>query len=560
MKLPKFLRALRSRIADRQRQRPLRRQLALQSLEPRQLMYAQAILSNGILRIQADNYGSDVEVANQGTEVVVISHQYGLNSELARVASNLTQKIEFEGGARSDNFVNNTSLPSVANGWDGDDVLAGGSASDRFNGGNGIDHLYGGSGIDRLEGGLGDDTLHGGIGADSLYGGDGHDTLFGDDGNDKLYGQLGWDTLYGGDGADLLYGGDGNDNLYGDDGNDKLYGEVHDDTLEGGDGDDYLSGGKGTDTLRGQDGDDVLQGDSGNDLLEGGDDNDSLYGSDGIDVLHGGDGNDGLYGGSGADDLVGGTGADRFLRLIDGSIASHFADLPSDLQPEDVMLSFRNGNNESVDLGDDTFLAASAVWSDADITRVDGALANLVDSTGNNQLLRTSDGSAVTFVRQGVLLNALTGVVNTSFLAWNSDGTISVVNNAFTSVSPLKQTIFHEIAHNWDESDENSLIGEFRAVAGWRGSFVALGNGWERATEKNSIWWFVDKNSGLDGFARVYGKFNPLEDFATTFEAYVMAKKGLSVQGDGAPESAPAISKRLHDRFEVLDRIFANFR
>jgi hypothetical protein len=85
------------------------------------------------------------------------------------------QRVEFYGGAGDDVFINNTSLPSVA---------------------------WGGEGNDTLRGGAGEDTLYGGFGDDILYGGAGDDTLFGEDGDDGLFGGLGTNTLYGGNGDD----------------------------------------------------------------------------------------------------------------------------------------------------------------------------------------------------------------------------------------------------------------------------------------------------------------------------------------------------------------------
>lgn len=76
-----------------------------------------------------------------------------------------------------------------------------------------------------------------------LYGYDGDDILTGGSGNDLLRGGTGDDELIGGAGNDLLIGGAGNDQITGDAGSDTLYFEALDNTtLTGG------TGGNGTDT------------------------------------------------------------------------------------------------------------------------------------------------------------------------------------------------------------------------------------------------------------------------------------------------------------------------
>lgn len=228
------------------------------------------------------------------------------------------------------------------------------------------------------------------------------------------------------------------------------------------------------------------------------------------------------------------------------------------------MISFSNGNNRVVNLAGNPTHAAAATWTDGEIVQVDAVLADLVEATGNNRLLRSSDGRPVSFVRQGELREftpfAPLGPVDTGTLAWNGNGTFAVADNAFAAQMPFAQIIFHEIGHNWDEPDENRLISEFRKVAGWIALPwpIPLGSGWEQAGD-GSNWWFVDKNTGLDGFADTYGKTNPLEDFATSFAAYLMAKNRLSVTVDQTSQSAPAVSKRLRDRFVVLDKVLASF-
>ena len=547
------------------RRRHRSRRLTLQRLEPRQLLFASAILDDGVLRIDADNGGSDVEVANRGADVAVISHQYGWHYELTRAPARQVDRIFFSGGSGADKFVNNTSIPSDAYGRAGHDQLIGGSRTDRLHGGDGNDRLNGRDGVDHIWGNRHNDIIWGGGGDDWLYGGDGNDNVNGGSGHDHVEGNQGADRLNGDTGNDRLFGGWGNDILRGHSGDDLLRGEGNADTLEGGDGLDRLYGGEGDDTLRGQRGDDQLFGQGGADLLDGGDQHDRLYGGDGADVLNGGNGRDSLYGGNGDDRLTGGAGADRFLRVFDGTFASLFSDLPLDATSIDVTIPFVNGAAENVQLGNQLIAAAPAIWADPEIVTMDAALANLVELTASNTLLRTADGRVISFVRQGQLRDldstGRLGAINTGYLGWNSGGgRISLADNGFIAAEPVAQTIYHEIGHNWDEKAENSQFLEFYQVAGWAPVALleyqgvdferATGDGWENLA-------FIDRDSGLDGFARGYGKTNPLEDFATSFAAYVMAESGADYVGNTI-ESPAAISRRMSERFTVLDDVFAS--
>ena len=98
----------------------------------------------------------------------------------------------------------------------------------------GIESLHGSSNDDQLTvtgsvgfellGFDGDDLISGGSGVDRLVGGNGNDTLEGNDGNDLLFGQLGDDTLFGGLGNDVLAGGPGSDTLQNNPGDDEQVG------------------------------------------------------------------------------------------------------------------------------------------------------------------------------------------------------------------------------------------------------------------------------------------------------------------------------------------------
>jgi Ca2+-binding RTX toxin-like protein len=119
------------------------------------------------------------------------------------VNASAVRQIVFHGGAGDDYFVNQTAIPCIAYGDDGDDTLIGGSGNDVLLGGAGNDVLNGGDGNDILYGGDGNDRLFGGKGADVLYDGAGNDYLNGasmipadnDGSRDLLYGQAGNDTF-----------------------------------------------------------------------------------------------------------------------------------------------------------------------------------------------------------------------------------------------------------------------------------------------------------------------------------------------------------------------------
>ena len=156
------------------------------------------------------------------------------------------------------------------------------------------------------------------------------------------------------------------------------------------------------------------------------------------------------------------------------------------------------------------------------------------------------------------------GSTNRRLLGWNNPGSpnFAIVQNSFDAgVDEIHRTVFHELGHNWDEPGENSFASEFRNVAGWRDfSGRTVPSGYEKGDDNSDAWknwYFVDRDASIDGFARDYGKMNPLEDFATSFAAFMMAYTGRSYQSgltlDGF-ESPEEISERMEDRFDVFYR------
>lgn len=326
-------------------------------------------------------------------------------------------------------------------------------------------------------------------------------------------------------------------------------------------------------TLIGGSGDDRLSGGSGIDFLYGGDDNDQLYGGGGTDILYGGNGQDGLFGGAGNDSLHGGEGADRFIQMVrleDMEATrpnwyefwklpgNRIADQSVDVSPEDVRVYFRDSESTTTiqnRRGPASFAAAQ--WTDEEVLVVDQALGVMAERTGNNALLRTTAGEELSFTRHGTRLNPYAS--GDQILGWNSGGgRISITDDGLTTEAEARATIYHEVAHNFD--DESSATSPFRIASGWRvyvdptlilsSPFLkhkqGIVNRWANTqgyTRSADGKWMYRSGSA---FAREYGKENPNEDFASSFEAYFQ-KFG----GDGS-----FFANRIPDKIAVLDRFF----
>lgn len=325
------------------------------------------------------------------------------------------------------------------------------------------------------------------------------------------------------------FGNGGNDYLEGYQAADHLDGGSGNDTLVGYGGNDTLVGGAGNDTLRGMSGADELWGDSGADVLSGGEGDDSLYGGSGADQLFGEAGDDGLFGGVGeADRLTGGEGEDRFLVNLRTIRERYWAsdwdrirghrsyrtvtraeDTVTDATAADSVTQFRDLGQTRLSVMIFGSVAFSAgTWSDRDIETIDGALRNLHQQTGNTRLLKTAAGRNLVFERVG---NQISGPGNLG--GWNSEnGSIAFTNVGLRDAAEARLTTYHEIAHNWDDPHENGRIQAFRSLSGWT---QGGGNGLTRAADGSS--WHYRTGSA---FAYDYGRSNPAEDFATTWESY----------------------------------------
>jgi hypothetical protein len=332
----------------------------------------------------------------------------------------------------------------------------------------------------------------------------------------EIYGGDENDTINGGPGVDVVYGGNGNDTVFGNDGDDWLLGETHTDFLFGGKGKDFLDGGWGTDDLSGGNDDDVLHGGRDTDTLKGEGGHDRLYGDHGNDHLFGGSGDDGLWGGDGVDGLTGNSGNDRFLALKDlntwtGKVSR---DTIIDQMPQDAVVYFENGSGGRETLDGETVDYGEESWDEDEIERVDKAFHHLVRRTASNVLLKEQHGGDLTFVRVGWISDESIG-------GWNDDwGRITLPDTAFASDAILLSTVFHEIGHNWD--NEGSIWEAFKGLSGW------IQPGWGQnltgyVPSGDGQWWHRANAT----FARNYGKTNPMEDFATVFEAVMCDFAGV---------------------------------
>jgi Ca2+-binding RTX toxin-like protein len=415
----------------------------------------------------------------------------------------------------------------------GEDELIGGSGGDRIHGGADRDRIYGDGGEDFLWGDGGNDDMYGGSSRDYLWGGDDNDSLFGEFDDDYLFGENGNDWLYGNEGADAIYGGEGNDTLvgqqgkirWGADGDDALYGEDGDDRLFGDDGNDYLSGG---------DGNDELHGEAGADFLSGGDGNDSLYGGPDTDQLYGDNGNDGLFGGINdlSEVLFGGSGADRFLVLtVDGTDDSGpwFEDFAMDLSAEDARLRFTSDGQP--------------IWVAQQIELADRGFAFLHAHVNNTRLLKHPDGRELSFQRV-VWLGGNTVGDN------DHNGRIRVDDRGAWS-SQLDELMVHELAHNWQFA--SGLWDRWLPLSGWRRLNVVeemAGFDPQPGLSADGHWWY---NVGAQ-FARDYGKTNPKEDWATSWEVYY---KQMSNPNDSAARDNFV---RMSNKMAVLAGFFQSVR
>ncbi|MFO0851345.1 MAG: calcium-binding protein [Gemmataceae bacterium] len=330
--------------------RAARPQLGLETLDRRELPSVTAdVSSDGVLKIAGDSANDAVTVWSPNPDQIAVRA-----GTLSRAyPAEWVKQISFYGFGGNDRFESTASVPTLADGGDGNDFLSTGSRNDTLIGGRGNDtyhfELNRKLGSDRIEETFSGDTdtlefwasvavdvnlnnptltgradgmvhpwlqlrlasgwlenVTGGYGDDKIVGSNWHNVLIGGGGNDDLFGMGGDDQLYGEAGADVLHGGDGSDVLWGQGQDDWLNGDGGDDILHGGDGADRL----GADGPIDDPGNDWMNGDWGDDVVRGGTGNDTLCGGRENDWVDGGIGNDRVTGDYGNDTLIGGVGDD----------------------------------------------------------------------------------------------------------------------------------------------------------------------------------------------------------------------------------------------------------
>jgi hypothetical protein len=164
------------------------RLLRLEKLQARRLMAAD--LSGGELHVVGTENSDHIEISQETrtTVALVFGRPRLVRREMIEVKisdandrvienrlfdASLVDRVFAEGRRGDDTIINDTDLPSVLYGNDGNDVLRGGSSQDYLRGGNHHDSLYGRAGVDFLLGDGGNDGLFGGEDLDFLYGGSG---------------------------------------------------------------------------------------------------------------------------------------------------------------------------------------------------------------------------------------------------------------------------------------------------------------------------------------------------------------------------------------------------
>ncbi len=280
---------------------------------------------DGQLKIDGKDFARSEKVAScesafESWDVYrTVTHTNSITLPIAGITS-----IRFMGSPFDDSLIlkKNLNLPSRIEGYDGNDILVGGSGDNVIYGGAGGDTissqagrgvLYGEDGDDLLIGSGHDDHMEGGSGADTIDGGEGNDLIHGQDGDDRIIAGNGVNVVYAGSGDDIIQGGRDDDTLHGEDGDDKIFGYFGNDVIYAADGDDLVLGGEGNDTIYGGTGADQLIGDQHNGQGSG---EDVIYGQEGDDLLGGGGGDDELFGGAGADQLIGQAGNDWLVGQI----------------------------------------------------------------------------------------------------------------------------------------------------------------------------------------------------------------------------------------------------
>ena len=277
----------------------------------------------------------------------------------------------------------------------------------------------------------------------------------------------------------------------------------------------YADGGSGNDTLSGGSNADLLHGGADKDYLYGHGGNDDLYGDGGDDRLYGGNDQDGLFGGDGTDKMYGEGGADRFLTSTDRSEAFDQSSIDATIW----------------------FLPGDIPWKENEVESVDVGLQVLHDTTANTNLLVDSGNRPLFFHRYHIRPKDAWK----SAIADNTGLMIRFYDEAFASGSLTASTTVHEIAHSWFPYERTREGIAWNALSGWQRDHGA-GNDLVRSGDGK--WWYQISAK----FARFYGRQNPHEDWATSWESYFVFNVP-KLSNAFASEKLPSVKQKYLENF-----------
>ena len=102
-------------------------------------------------------------------------------------------------------------------------------------------------------------------------------------------------------------------------------------------------------------------------------------------------------------------------------------------------------------------------------------------------------------------------------LNFHNSNQLGLTNQLFDDFADrIRETVYHEIAHNFDTVDENPFINSFRAISNWD----QIQHAGDRLS-RDGQWYY---NDDFNNFLRSHARTNPLEDFAVTFAEHFQRK------------------------------------
>jgi hypothetical protein len=113
----------------------------------------------------------------------------------------------------------------------------------------------------------------------------------------------------------------------------------------------------------------------------------------------------------------------------------------------------------------------------------------------------------------------------------------------------LWETVYHELGHNWDTPNNNQHIDAFRKLSDWRESAVQPTANHLSSLAANDDWWYVNTalfaRPDTPGSLNSYSRWNPFEDYATTWETYFLSRYHGTTNGN-------VIVKAKHANLDLL--------